>query len=177
MNRPRPRITAAAALTAALAALPGCSADPSAGYSFESSFDASVRTVAVPIFDNTTFETGLETELTEAITKRIQQDTPWRVSNAPAADTELTGTITEARLFTLSRTRGTGLPQEQVYEITVDFTWRDNRTGTTLVQRERFASAGAFVPDRLTGERIEIGRREATSELARSIVAELRTGW
>ncbi|GJM19216.1 MAG: hypothetical protein DHS20C14_14290 [Phycisphaeraceae bacterium] len=157
--------------------LGACAADPSQGYSFATTHDETVRTVSVPIFANSTFETGVEAELTEAVVKRIQQDTPWRVASDTVADTELVAEITDVGLRTLSRTRGTGLPQEQTYEITVDFTWRDNRAGTVLVERRRFTAAGAYVPDRLTGERIDVGRREAVGELARAIVAELRSDW
>lgn len=155
----------------------GCSGDPSRGYSFESTYDASVSTVGVPIFANDTFETGVELELTEALIKRVQRDTPWRVIDAERADTTLSGRVVDFGLKTLSRRRGTGLVEEQLYELTVDFTWRDNRSGQTLVERRSFQASGAFVPDRLTGERIEVGRREAVGELARDIVAELRSGW
>lgn len=165
------------AALAALALLPACASDPSEGYSFASTFNPTVRTVSVPIFANHTYETGVEAELTEAVVKRLQQDTPWRVTNAPAADTELTGAITDFGLRTISYTRGTGLPQELTYELTVDFSWRDNRSGTVLVQREQFRAAGTFVPDRLTGERAEVGRREAIGELARAIVDQMRSDW
>lgn len=159
------------------ALLGGCSADPSAGYSFASTYDESVKTVSVPIFANETFETGLEAELTEAIVKRIQRDTPWKVTATDAAETRLSGSITDAEMRTISRTRGTGLVQELTYEITVDFAWRDNRSGEVLVERRSFTGVGAFVPARGTGERQEVGRREAIEELARDIVAELRADW
>lgn len=159
------------------AALGACSADPASGYSFASSYDTSIRTVSVPIFANETFETGLETELTEAIAKRIQRDTPWKVTTTDASETTLTGTITEAELHTISRERGTGLVQELTYEITVDFAWRDHRTGTMLVERRSFTGVGAFVPSLGSGERVEVGRHEAIEELAHDIVAELRSDW
>ena len=161
----------------ALMALVGCSADPGAGYSFGSSYDTSVKTVSVPIFANETFETGLETELTEAIIKRIQRDTPWKVTTTEGAETRLTGSITEAALHAVSRARGTGLVQELTYEITVDFDWRDNRSGESLVERRKFTGVGAFVPALGSGERVEVGRREAIEELAHDIVAELRSDW
>jgi len=164
-------------LLAAALALGACASDPSEGYSFASTYDTSVRTVSVPIFDNKTFETGVEAELTEAVVKRIQQDTPWRVAASTAADTQLTGTITEFDLRTISFTRGTGLPQEQTYELTVDFAWRDNRSGTVLVERQEFRAAAAYVPERRAGERIDVGRREAVNELARAIVDQMRSDW
>mgnify|MGYP006299120973 CR=1 FL=1 len=172
-----PRHAISAALLAAAALLPACASDPTQGYSFASTYDASVRTIAVPVFANTTCEPGIEAELTEAIVKRIQRDTPWKVTASDTAETVLTGTIPDVELRALSRTSGTGLVQEVTHEITVDFAWRDNRAGQTLAERRNFAGVGAFVPDRLTGERIAVGRREAIDELARDIVAELRADW
>ncbi len=169
--------TLALTIAAVSLTLGACASDPSEGYSFANTYVESVRTISVPIFDNETFETGVEAELTEAIVKRIQQDTPWRVASGTVADTELTGSITDFDLRTISFTRGTGLPQEQTYELTVDFAWRDNRSGTVLVERQEFRATGAYVPDRLAGERIDIGRREAVAELAEAIVHQMRSDW
>lgn len=165
-------------VTAALLGLAGCASDPHKGYVFGSTYDAGVRTVAVPVFDNTTFTPGLEQTLTEAIVKRIQSSTPWRIAGRGSADTVLTGVIDDARLNLLTSTPGTGFMQEQTLTLRVAFTWIDNRTGEVRVQRERFSVASSFTPARGAagepGERIEIGQRAAIDELARAIVAELR---
>jgi hypothetical protein len=158
--------------------LAGCASDPHKGYVLGSTYDQGVRTVAVPIFDNTTFTPGLEQMLTEAIVKEIQASTPWRITGRDRADTVLTGVIDMAELGLLTRTRGTGFVQEQTLTLRVNFSWRDNRSGEVRVERERFAAASSFIPARgiagEAGERIEIGQREAVEELARAIVAELR---
>lgn len=156
----------------------GCASDPSKGYVFGSTYDQGVRTVAVPIFDNTTYTPGLEQTLTEAIVRQIQTSTPWRIASRERADTVLTGVIDQAELGLLTRTRGTGLVQEQTLTLRVDFAWRDNRTGEVRVERQRFSATSTFVPargiDGQGGERIEIGQRDAIDELAQAIVAELR---
>ncbi|USN99512.1 MAG: LptE family protein [Phycisphaeraceae bacterium] len=163
---------------APLLALPGCASDPHKGYVLGSTYDKGVRTIAVPIFDNTTYTPGLEQTLTEALVKRLQTDTPWRIADRDAADTVLTGVIDDARLDVLTRTPATGLVQEQVLTLRVSFTWRDNRTGDVRVRRERFSVASSFTPARGAagepGERIEVGQRAAIDEMARAIVAELR---
>ena len=175
------RCAAIAALSAACITLIGCSSDPTKGYAFNATFDRDVETVAVPIFDNTTFFTALETTLTDAVVKRIQIATPWRVTDAEIADTTLSGTITRARLLTLSNSRAVGLPEEQALTLTVDFTWRDNRTGELLASKREFAATSTFVPatgvDGQPGERIEIGQRSAIDELAEAIVNDMRQNW
>ena len=87
----------------ALAALAGCAADPRKGYSFQSTYDTSITTVAVPIFVNSTMHTGIETDLTDAIIKELQRETPWRVSQAETADAVLKGTFNSVLLIRLSQ--------------------------------------------------------------------------
>jgi hypothetical protein len=165
---------AAASLCLAMGA---CSSDPTQGYSFTASHDGSVRTVAVPIFQNPTHTYGLEVELTDAIIKEIQAKTPWRVTREGTANTTLSGTLTDSRLRRLSIGRGTGYSQELAVELTVDFDWKDVRTGKTLVSRRSFTASEAFVPATPANERIEGGQHAAIQRLARDIVAELRSNW
>jgi hypothetical protein len=155
----------------------GCSADPTQGYSFTHSHDETVRTVAVPMFQNPTFSRGLEIELTDAIIKEIQAKTPWRVTTEGTANTTLTGTLTDSRLRRLSIGRETGYSQEIAVELTVDFDWKDSRTGKTLVSRRSFTASEAFVPASPANERIESGQHAAVQRIARDIVAELRSNW
>lgn len=155
----------------------GCSSDPSRGYAFAEPYDSSVRTVGVPVFANQTFARGTELTLTDAIIKQIQQQTPWRVVSPERADTVIEGVITNAELGVLSNDPRTGLTQEQTYRLTIRFSWRDNRTGETRVARENFTATGVFAPARGAGERIEVGQRDAIDELARDIVATMRSAW
>lgn len=157
--------------------LVACSADPTSGYSFSSTFDPTVRTIAVPIFANETYASGLEVRLTEAIIKEIQRTTPWRVVGSGSAATTLQGSIDSVEMTRLSRHRDTGLAQEQALQVTVSFAWVDNRTGRTTVSRERFASIASFVPHEGVEQPIELGESAVVRELARDIVAELRADW
>ena len=150
--------------------LTGCS-----GYRLGSVYDTGVRTIAVPMFENQTFANGLEASLTEAIITEVHSTTPWRVVPEAQAQTTLEGAITEATLRTLA-TEG-GFVEQSAYVMTVDFAWRDNARGDAMVVRRGFTSAGTFVPALGVQEPIEIGQREAISELARDIVAELASEW
>lgn len=136
-----------------------------------------MRSVAVLLFENRTYSKGLEAQLTEAVIKEIQRSTPWVVTSRQNADTVLTGTITSARLGTMSIGRVTGLVLEQAVAISVDFDWKSSVTGRTLVSRRSFEGLGSFVPAQGTQERIELGQSATVQELARDIVAELRSNW
>ena len=182
MSRPVPPTNLARVVALALLAvgglwLGGCSADPTQGYSFTHSHDETVRTVSVPMFQNPTFTRGIEVELTDAIIKEIQAKTPWRVTTEGSANTTLTGTLTDSRLRRLSIGRDTGYSQEIAVELTVDFDWKDSRTGKTLVSRRSFTASEAFIPASPANERIEAGQHAAVQRLARDIVAELRSNW
>jgi hypothetical protein len=144
--------------------LPGC------GYSTAELYRDDVRTVALPIFGNDTFERGVETELTEALAKEIQRRTPYTLAAARAvtigtppaggtssgggedlalrtgADTELTGTVVSVRRQRLSRTANTGLPQEIQVRVIADVQWRDRRSGQVLMERAGLEEVGRYIP-------------------------------
>lgn len=161
-------------LAGTLLLMGGCSSG-GGGYRLGSLHDTSVRTVAVPIFENHTYANGLEAKLTEAIITEIHHTTPWRVVPVRDAQTTLEGAITNASLRTLATERG--YVEQNAYVITVDFSWIDNARGEPRVVRQGFSAAGSFIPARGVGEPIETGQREAISELARDIVAELASEW
>lgn len=155
----------------------GCASDPSQGYSFSSSHDSGISTVYVPTFKNSTFSHGLEVELTDAIIKEIKATTPWRVVSQGDAEAALTGSIVNSELRPLSYARTSGLVQEMAVTLTIEFDFKDTRSGKVLASRRNFSSSEAFVPARGVQERLEVGEHATIQELARSVVAELRSGW
>jgi hypothetical protein len=157
--------------------LAACSSDPSQGYAFRPARQANIHTVCVPVFDNQSYFHGLENQLTEAIVKEIQRETPWVVVTTGTAQSTLTGSITDGRLQPLSTSSATGMVMEQGVELTVDFEWRDSRTGEVLVSRKNFKALQSFVPARGTGESLDLGEHAAIQHLARGIVNELRSSW
>jgi hypothetical protein len=161
----------------AVLSLGSCASDPREGYSLTPSHDQALQTVHVPMFGNKTFFRGIEMELTDAITKEIQANTPWRVVGQGNADTVLTGMVTNSDLKAISTAEGSGLVQEQGVEIVLEFTWRNNRTGKVLVQRRNFKGADIFIPARLVGESLETGQNAAIQRLAKSVVDEMRSSW
>lgn len=154
-----------------------CSSDPSGGYSFTSSYRTDIETVAVPIFDNSTYSHGLEVLLTDAIVKQIHSSTPYRVVAEDRADTVLSGTITETDLRKLRTDPDSGLVQELAYEMAVTFEWKDARTGQVLASRRNFRSSESFVPNLVAQERLESGEVATIQQLARDLVSELRSSW
>ena len=92
--------------------LSGCASDPTVGYSSQSLYAPQFRTVAVPMFENNTTARQMEMMLTDALVKKIQSRTPYRVVDEMNADTLLTGTITDVELQPLNRSSVTGFDNE-----------------------------------------------------------------
>lgn len=134
-----------------------------------------VKTVFVPTVLNRTFYRSDSSQLTDALVREIQTRTPYRITDAGSADTSLEVTITQVRRSTTSRDRFTALPNEQIYVVVVDFTWKDLRSGGTLVTREHFEQTAPVYAT--LGEEDFHGSQEAAEALAAGIVEELTSDW
>ncbi len=165
------------ALSASLAILPGCASDPTAGYSFQPTFRTDISSVNVQMFENETYFRGLESELTSAVITELRRQSPYKITSSEQAQTTITGKIIRADLRRLSVGRDSGIAEDVAFLMTIDFTWKNARTGKVIVSRKEFAAAESFVPARNVGEPIEAGQQAAVSRLARDLVNELRSGW
>ncbi|HLO42367.1 MAG TPA: LPS assembly lipoprotein LptE, partial [Phycisphaerales bacterium] len=96
------RTTLAALAAGGLLLLPACASDPREGYSFTSAHSEEYKTIAIEVFENDTFSTGIEAQLSEAIAKEIMRTTKWKVTSGRRADTVLSGTVTTSELRALS---------------------------------------------------------------------------
>jgi hypothetical protein len=149
--------------------------DPKSGYQWKSLYRGDVQTVAVPIFVNRSFHQGLEAQLTTSVIQQLEMHSPYKVVPAARADTILEGVITDANTTTLTTDDYTGLPQEQAYNITVSFTWKNLRTGVIYTQRKNFDQHTSYFPT--LGEDQSIGSADAVQRLALGIVQELQADW
>jgi hypothetical protein len=134
-----------------------------------------IHTVAVPVFVNRTYQHGLEIGLSRAVIEDIETHTPYKVVPKERADTILEGEIVSAKTATLGIDPQTALPQEQEYDVQVDFTWKNLRTGQVMVQRTNFDQKAAYYPT--LGEDPFAGSQDAMEKLALSIVQELQADW
>lgn len=173
------RAALAACCLAAGAALAGCTSGPdqAGGYAVRNRYPKEYRTIAVNVFRNDTYDRPLNGQLTEAIIKEVQATTPYRISSESRADTVLRGTVRRREVRELSKSRSTGLSEEMLYEVTVDWEWVDQRTGKVIVARNGFSGSALFVPSRPSSEPTEIGRLAVVQNLATDIVANMQANW
>jgi len=149
------------------------------GYSTTELYPTQFNTVTVPNFDNRSNDRNVEFTLREALIKEIEQRTPYKaVSGTGLSDTQLTGTVVRVDRQLLSRDADVGLPQEIEVTVTVDFQWKDLRTGEVIRGYRGLSSSGQFIPSRTVGEFDDDGVRLAVSRLASDIVSRMREdGW
>ena len=131
----------------------------------------------MPIFENSTFHRNIEFELTDAVIKAIESRTPYRVTSRDRADTVLEGRVTRVDFDQLSKSPTTGLAEEMILNVTLDFEWRDTDVQEMLVARKSFSGSGLFTPSQPNSERMELGRFAAVQQLANDIVDEMQAAW
>ena len=177
-SRPEARLwKLVALLLLGSALLPACSSDPTKGWSNRSIFTDEVKTVAVPIALNSTYDRDIGFLLTDAVIKEIESRTPWKVTYASRAETVLNLTVTDVRLQTISLSNTTGLNEEVVVSLTVDLSWDDLESNQPIFARKGFSAGGLFVPSQPSGEVLQIGQFQVIQQLATDIVDEMAASW
>lgn len=148
---------------------------PQAGYEWHSLYRQDVRTVAVPIFTNKSFVRGVEFQLSKAVVNYLEASTPYKVVDRNDADTILEGEITAVSGGMISADRNTALPQEEMITISVNFVWKDLRSGRILAQKKGFAQSTMYYPT--LGEGVYVGEQTNVEKLAMGIVQQLQADW
>jgi hypothetical protein len=161
---------AAGAMLACVSLFGGC------GYSAESLYPDRVSTVYVEMFDNKTFWRGQEYDLTNAICKRIEANTPYRVlSDRDSADTIMTGYIESLDKTTLVMEPKIGRPLEQEMTIRAIVTWKNKKTGEVMLDKVEVTAKADFSQFQDQGD--AYSSRLAANRLAESVVDRMRNKW
>ncbi|MBS0205334.1 MAG: LptE family protein [Planctomycetes bacterium] len=165
-----------ALLSLLVLALSGC------GYMVGNGFNPDIKTVSVPIFENDTFRRGLEYQLTEAVQKRIQTGSPYRLARGNDADTRLTGRIVQTRKDVLGENANDD-PRQLQFSIMVRVTWENLRTGEIIAQNEIPVAPEAVPLIAQAGFAPELGQSQATAiqtvvnQLAKQVVNMMEVTW
>lgn len=157
-------------------ALGACASDGQS-YSSGELYSRKYRSVAVPILLNQSEDRALSFQITDALVKEIEANTPYKVTREGGADTVLRGKITKVSLSQLSQSIATGLTEEMAIKVTVDFEWMDMRTGKPIVARNGFQGSSVFVASLPNNQPIDLARFAVAQQLARDIVASMQGEW
>jgi len=160
-------------LVVVTAAVGGC------GYQMGTLHRSGVKTIAVPVWTrgHGVYRRGLEMDLTEAVIKRLQLDTKYRISDEAQADTRLVGRLDNVHQQALTINTNTGTSRELEATFVVSFTWTDLRNGREIVKKDAFSATGRYVPPNPFNQTFFTGNREAIDQAAQRIVEQLETPW
>ena len=158
----------------ALVCLCGCA--PWTGYSQQSLFPQDVDTIYLHMFDNRTFWRNVEYDLTDALAKRIEARTPYKiVSDQDLADTVMTGQITSVSQGVLMTDRDTGNSVEQELILRAVVSWKNYKTGALLADNETVVASASF--STALQQHQAYGSKLATNRLAVKIVELMENRW
>jgi hypothetical protein len=155
-----------------------------AGYQIgtRSLYRPDIRTVHVPIVRSDSLRRFLGERLTEAVVKKIEQDSPMKVVDSGAADSVLTIHLVSETKRVLAETR-----YDDVRDIETDFfvqvRWADRRgdliIGPTQVPVEplllNISQSANFVPE--GGQSLATAHQVAITRLADQIVGQMEMAW
>ena len=176
-------LTHALVIVLGLLAFAGCGyehpghydATPKSGYQWHSLYREDVQTVAIPIFGSRDFRRNVEFKLSKAVISQLEAHSPYKVVDRDHADTILEGEISKVDVTNLSQSYTVGVPQEQLMTVTVNFVWKDLRSGRILLERKNFQQTASFYPT--LGEGEFVGSQQAVEKLAIGIVQEMQADW
>ena len=151
-----------------------CGCGPS-GYSNSWPYPDQIHSVYVEMFDTSNFRRGYEYVLTDAICKRIEAQTPYKiVSDRDQADSVLSGALLAGNAV-LTVDRHTGKPIEQESVVRVTFSWKNLRTGEVLVNNETVAATASY--SRFLDQDYEYSAHRAVNKAAERVVQRMETTW
>lgn len=158
-------------VAAALISVAGCGG----GYQNSWLYPEEVQTVYVEMFDTTSFRRGYEYVLTDAICKRIEAQTPYKiVSDRNIADTVLSGQLS-IQSSVLATDRYSAKPIEQETLVNVKVIWKDLRTGRLLIDGEKVYASSSY-SDPL-GQTFDYSADRAMNKAAVKVVELMETPW
>lgn len=157
-------------LLAGLGGLTGC------GYSHGSLYPKHIRSVRLEMFDNRDFRRNVEYYLTDALAKRIEVHTPYKlITSADTADTTLSGQIVEIREMVLSTERETGKALEKEVTVLAHVTWKDLKTGELLLDAALVEASASY--SQFLNQGPGYASQLAANSLAQRIVETMETQW
>ena len=153
-----------------------CGCAEMSGYSNESLFPQEVSSVCLEMFDNRSFRRGVEYELSDALAKRIEAETPYKIiSNKNRADTLISGQIVQINESVLSAERQTGRALEKEVLLTAVVNWKNLKTGELLIDNKSVSASASYSQWQRQG--FDYASTLAANNLARKIVELMEKQW
>ena len=147
-----------------------------AGYSNQSLFVEGIDSVCLDMFDNQSFYRGTEYELSDALGKRIEASTPYKIiENKSRADSVVSGHLRSVGKGVLITERETGRALEKEVILTAVVSWKNLRTGEFLLENEEVSATASYSEWQNQG--FNYGSALAANRLADKIVELMEKRW
>jgi len=155
-------------------ALTGCSGW--GGYTDETLFPEDVTSVRLEMFDNRSFRRGVEYELSDALAKRIEAVTPYKiVSSVDRADSVISGQLVSIRESALTIDREVAEPLEKEIVLTAVVNWKNLNTGRLMINSETITAAASY--SEFQNQDFTYASALAANKLAKKIVESMENNW
>ena len=146
------------------------------GYSNKSLFPQEVSSVCLEMFDNQSFRRGVEYELSDALAKRIEAETPYKItSSRDRADSIINGRIVSIDESVLSIEREVGRALEKEVQLTAVVNWKNLKTGQLLIDNQSVSAQATF--SEFQKQDFSYASALAANNLARKIVELMQKKW
>lgn len=146
------------------------------GYSTGNLYRTDIETVFIPIFESQSFRRQVEFEITGALARQIELNTPYKVvSNRSEADTILYGRVLGVGETVLTQQRQLDRPLENKVVLKVNVIWKDLRNSELLVDNQTFQVSGDYAV--LLGAGSGSAVRKGANDLAIRIVEKMEKIW
>ncbi len=146
------------------------------GYSNQTLFPEGLSSVYVQMFDNRSFQRGVEYELTDALAKRIESETPYKIiSSRDRADTIISGQIVSIGQSVLTAERESGRALEKEVRLQAVVSWKNLKTGELLINNRSVSASATFSEWQNQG--FSYASALAANKLAQRIVELMEKKW
>jgi len=146
------------------------------GYSNDSLYPDDVGSVCLKMFDNQSFRRGVEFELSDALAKRIEVDTPYKiVSDSDRADSEISGQIVSIGELALSTDPKVGRILEKEVEVRAVVNWKNLKTGQLMIDHLSVSASASY--SAYQQQDFKYASNLAANNLARKIVELMERKW
>lgn len=150
-------------------ALSGCGI-----YSTSGAGRSSGGTVAVPLFENSTVEPGVNQELTDALVRALVREASLKVVEEDRADLVIRGNVLAVREEPFTYTRAQA--DQNKITVTVAVSCYDSKKGKTMWEEKGLSGYGIFTAGGRQEEERSVGLQAALAIIVKDIVDRTASG-
>ena len=156
----------------ALGFIGGCGS----GYNNGWLYPEDISSVYVEMFDSRSFRRSHEFDLTDAICKRIEAQTPYKiVSDRNVADSVLSGQITSIGRNIITYERNTGQTFEDAARVIVQVSWLNLKNNEMLLDNESVSAVASY--SSFFDQDFDYASKVAVNRAAEKVVERMQENW